>query len=154
MGEVKIKLNSGELSFGQKAICGSFAGFVGSLVGNPADLILIRIQADSRLPVEQRRNYNGFFNAFGRIIKEEGVLALWRGATPTVIRAMVLNLAMLASYDEIKERLNKTLGRNKDELDVRLAYFCFINSEQAHSLVFFQPGPVCLLIMPKPNSRK
>ena len=40
-----------DLSFGQKALCASFAGFVGSLVGNPADLILIRIQADSRLPV-------------------------------------------------------------------------------------------------------
>jgi solute carrier family 25 oxoglutarate transporter 11 len=40
-----------ELSFNQKALCASFAGFVGSLMGNLADLILIRIQADSRLPV-------------------------------------------------------------------------------------------------------
>lgn len=93
---------------------------MGSLVGNPADLILIRIQADSRLPVEQRRNYKNVFNAFSRIVSEEGVLALWRGATPTVIRAMVLNLAMLASYDEFKERINKSLGRQKDEADVRL----------------------------------
>jgi solute carrier family 25 oxoglutarate transporter 11 len=68
-------------------------------VGNPADLILIRIQADSRLPVEKRRHYKNVFNAFTRIVSEEGVMALWRGATPTVIRATVLNLAMLASYD-------------------------------------------------------
>lgn len=89
-------------------------------MGNPADLILVRIQADSRLPVEKRRNYKNAFNAFSRIVSEEGPLALWRGATPTVIRAMALNLAMLASYDEVKERLNKALGRTKDELDVRL----------------------------------
>lgn len=107
-------------------MCGSFAGFVGSLVGNPADLILVRIQADSRQPIAERRNYTSFFNAFGRIIKEEGFTALWRGATPTVIRAMVLNLVMLASYDEIKERLNKSLGRTKDEVDVRLTYFTFL----------------------------
>lgn len=82
------------------------AGFVGSLVGNPADLALIRMQADTTLPLEQRRNYKNVFNAFSRIANEEGVLALWRGCTPTVIRAVVLNLAMLAPYDEVKERLN------------------------------------------------
>lgn len=38
------------LSFFQKAYCASFAGFIGSLVGNPADLALVRMQADSRLP--------------------------------------------------------------------------------------------------------
>jgi solute carrier family 25 oxoglutarate transporter 11 len=72
------------------------------LVGNPADLALIRMQADSRLPVEERRNYSSVGNAFSRIVKEEGFSALWRGATPTVIRAIVLNLAMLSSYDEVK----------------------------------------------------
>lgn len=30
------------------------------------------------------------------------MLGLWRGATPTVVRAVVLNLAMLATYDEAK----------------------------------------------------
>ena len=28
-----------------------FAGFIGSLVGNPPDLALVRMQADARLPV-------------------------------------------------------------------------------------------------------
>lgn len=40
------------LSFLQKAGCASFAGFIGSLVGNPADLALVRMQADARMPVE------------------------------------------------------------------------------------------------------
>jgi solute carrier family 25 oxoglutarate transporter 11 len=39
------------------------------LVGNPADLALIRMQADSRLPVEERRNYTSVGNAFSRIVK-------------------------------------------------------------------------------------
>jgi solute carrier family 25 oxoglutarate transporter 11 len=60
------------------------------------------MQADFRLPPNERRNYKHVFDAFQRIVKEEGFFALWRGATPTVIRAMVLNLAMLASYDEVK----------------------------------------------------
>lgn len=35
---------------------------------------------------------------------------MWRGCTPTVIRAMAINLVMLVSFDEIKERYNKVKG--------------------------------------------
>ena len=65
------------------------------------------MQADNRLPPEERRNYKNVVDAFRRIIKDEGFFALWRGATPTVIRAIVLNLAMLSSYDEVKEQFMK-----------------------------------------------
>lgn len=68
-------------------------------------MALIRMQADSRLPMEERRNYTGVFNAFSRIVKDEGFFALWRGAVPTIVRAIVLNLAMLSSYDEVKEQI-------------------------------------------------
>jgi solute carrier family 25 oxoglutarate transporter 11 len=109
------------LSFAQKAGCASFAGFIGSLVGNPADLVLVRMQADKRLPPAERRNYTGAFNAFTTIVKTDGVAGLWRGATPTVIRAVVLNLAMLATYDEAKEQINKLLDAKSDSLAVRAA---------------------------------
>jgi len=39
-------------------------------------------------------------------------LSCWKGATPTVVRAMSLNLGMLVSYDESKERLTKYLGNS------------------------------------------
>ncbi|XP_058832137.1 mitochondrial 2-oxoglutarate/malate carrier protein-like [Topomyia yanbarensis] len=81
---------------------GMTAGAVGSFVGNPCELILIRMTADGRLPVAERRNYSNFFNAFVRIAKEEGVLALWRGCIPTMGRAMVVNAAQLASYSQAK----------------------------------------------------
>ena len=97
--EVDNLLNIEELSFIQKAYCALIAGFIGSLVGNPADLALVRIQADARLPLTERRNYKNVVDAFKRITKEEGFFALWRGAIPTVIRAMALNFAMLVSYD-------------------------------------------------------
>lgn len=52
---------------------GMTAGAVGSFVGNPCELILIRMTADGRLPVAERRNYTNFFNAFLRIAREEGI---------------------------------------------------------------------------------
>lgn len=44
------------------------------------------------------------------MVREEGVLSLWRGCSPTVIRAMTINFGMLSSYDEIKERAAKLTG--------------------------------------------
>lgn len=89
----------------QKAVAGLTAGGLGALVGTPADLSLIRMQADSTLPVEQRRNYKGVGDALTRIVREEGIAGLFRGATPTVVRAMSLNMGMLASNDQAKEMI-------------------------------------------------
>lgn len=78
------------------------AGGLGAIVGNPADLCLIRMQADGSLPAAERRNYTHVGNAMSRIVKEEGFFSLWKGAYPTIVRAMVLNLGMLAPYDYCK----------------------------------------------------
>lgn len=53
------------------------------------------------------------FDAFGRIVKEEGVTSLWRGALPTMTRAIALNVAMLVSYDTVKENLTKRMGADQ-----------------------------------------
>ena len=70
-----------------------FAGCFGSFIGTPCDLSLVRMQSDSMSPEAERRNYKNVFDAFGRIVKEEGVTAMWSGAVPTMARAMALNVA-------------------------------------------------------------
>ena len=39
------------------------------------------------------------------IVREEGIMGLFTGAGPTAIRAMALNMGMLASNDQAKEVL-------------------------------------------------
>lgn len=98
------EMNGGQnLPLWQKAACGLTAGGLGALVGTPADLTLIRMQADATLPLEQRRNYKGVGDALIRIVREDGVSGLFRGASPTIVRAMALNMGMLASNDQAKE---------------------------------------------------
>lgn len=63
------------------------------------------MQADSTLPPEQKRNYKGVGDAFVRMVREEGVAGLFRGASPTIVRAMALNMGMLASNDQAKEMI-------------------------------------------------
>ncbi|XP_053611048.1 mitochondrial 2-oxoglutarate/malate carrier protein-like [Plodia interpunctella] len=89
--------------FGTKTLMGVGAGSIGAFVGTPAEVALIRMTADGRLPKDQRRNYRNVADALMRIVKEEGALKLWRGATPTVIRAMVVNAAQLGTYQQARE---------------------------------------------------
>ena len=95
-------------SFITKAALGMGAGVAGAFVGTPAEVALIRMTSDGRLPLAERRNYKNVFDALIRIIREEGVLALWRGVGPTMGRAMVVNAAQLASYSQAKQFLLST----------------------------------------------
>lgn len=94
--------------FAMKAALGMAAGVCGAFVGTPAEVALIRMTADGRLAAAERRNYKNVFDALFRIVKEEGILTLWRGAIPTMGRAMVVNAAQLASYSQAKQALMST----------------------------------------------
>jgi solute carrier family 25 oxoglutarate transporter 11 len=113
---VKNNINNGaNLTALQKAGVSLFAGGLGSFVGTPCDLVLVRMQADQTLPEAERRNYKSVFEAFSRIVKEEGLTSCWNGAGPTIARAMALNVAMLVTYDEAKERLTARFGKGHDK---------------------------------------
>ena len=82
----------------QKFAFGIASGAVGGVVGNPAEVALVRMAGDAALPAAQRRNYANGLSALARIAREEGVAALWTGWVPTVQRAMVVNGAQLGTY--------------------------------------------------------
>lgn len=93
------------LPFYKKAVAGLAAGGLGSILGTPADVALIRMQADSTLPVDQRRGYKNVVDALIKITREEGMAGLFSGNTPVVLRAMALNVGMLATNDQANESL-------------------------------------------------
>uniref|UniRef100_A0A5B6Z9P6 Mitochondrial uncoupling protein 5-like n=1 Tax=Davidia involucrata TaxID=16924 RepID=A0A5B6Z9P6_DAVIN len=95
--------NSGSMPLGSKIAAGLIAGGIGAAVGNPADVAMVRMQADGRLPASQRRNYKGVVDAITRMTRQEGITSLWRGSSLTVNRAMIVTASQLASYDQIKE---------------------------------------------------
>lgn len=96
------------ISFGTKLAMGSISGGIGSFVGTPSEVALVRMSADSKLPLRERRNYTGVFNCLTRIVKEEGPTQLWRGATPTVARATLLSSASLGVTSQAKVILNES----------------------------------------------
>ncbi|KAK7252427.1 hypothetical protein RIF29_36353 [Crotalaria pallida] len=95
----------GNMPLSRKIEAGLIAGGIGAAVGNPADVAMVRMQADGRLPPAQRRNYKSVVDAISTMVKREGVTSLWRGSSLTVNRAMLVTASQLASYDQFKEMI-------------------------------------------------
>lgn len=86
----------------------SLAGAAGGIAGNPADLVLVRMTSDLFREPSQRFQYRNCFDGVMRIIKDEGVRALFRGWQPNTVRAALMNASQLASYDFFKDLLLST----------------------------------------------
>lgn len=86
------------------------AGALGGLVGNPSDVVNIRMQNDSTLPIDQRRNYRNAFDGIFRIIKEEKVSSLFRGLFPNLIRGVLMTASQVVTYDFAKSILVDNLN--------------------------------------------
>ncbi|KAF8623253.1 hypothetical protein AX17_007499 [Amanita inopinata Kibby_2008] len=90
------------------AAAGSMAGGIAGLIGNPGEIVMVRLQGDFAKPVEKRFNYKHCFDALFRMVREEGFSSLARGVGPNVFRAVLMNASQLASYDFFKAELLKT----------------------------------------------
>jgi len=101
----RVEAKGQSIGFKERAAAGLTAGGLAAMVGNPADLALIRMQSDGLKPAAQRANYKSVVDALVRISKAEGVSALWAGALPTIARAMALNFGQLAFFSEAKTQL-------------------------------------------------
>ena len=101
----RAEKTGGTMGFKERAVAGLSAGGLAAMVGNPADLALIRMQSDGLKPAAARANYSSVLDALMRIQRAEGVTALWAGAFPTVVRAMALNFGQLAFFAEAKSQL-------------------------------------------------
>jgi len=103
----RAKSQGRDIGFADRATAGLTAGGLAAMIGNPADLALIRMQSDGLKPLAERKNYKSVIDALSSIAKSEGVAALWAGAAPTVVRAMALNFGQLAFFSEAKVHLKQ-----------------------------------------------
>ncbi|KAG8928331.1 Mitochondrial dicarboxylate transporter [Tulasnella sp. 418] len=107
--ESKKLLHTGPDMPGWKmAAAGAMAGTVAGVVGNPGEILMVRMQGDFAKPPEKRLNYKHVFDGLFRMIREEGFSSLGRGVYPNVIRSVLMNASQLASYDYFKAQLLRT----------------------------------------------
>uniref|UniRef100_A0A0N4ZM63 Mitochondrial carrier protein n=1 Tax=Parastrongyloides trichosuri TaxID=131310 RepID=A0A0N4ZM63_PARTI len=97
-----------QIPFWKKILFAAISGAIAGFFGAPGDKASIRMMNDVKLPVKEKRNYKHVFDAFYRIIKEEGFLSLFKGWELAVVRVSVLTVGQAASYDHIKILLLET----------------------------------------------
>jgi len=107
---IKPKKATNDLTNREKAVLASFAGAVGAIVSNPFEVALIRQQTDGALAPERRRNYAGFFDAYGKIASEHGSLGLFKGVVPSILRAIALNASLSTPYNFYNEAMFNCFG--------------------------------------------
>ena len=84
-------------------------GAIGISIANPTDVVKIRMQAQGRLPLEQRP-YNGSVDCYKKTVAADGITGLWVGVLPNIMRNSIVNAAELASYDQFKQIATQKLG--------------------------------------------
>lgn len=86
-----------------RLVVGCLSGGIAAFISCPAEVTLVRISNDSTLPPDKRRNYKGVFNAFTRILREEGPKAFLSGSGPFVNRAILVGAVQVGSYDQLRD---------------------------------------------------
>jgi len=120
MSENIKKEQKRELNVLERIYLSLVSGFVGGVSGTPWEIVIIRSQVNSSLPLHQRRNYGNPFNAMYRVAKEEGLRTLWKGSGLAIFSTMIFNLGMLGSYDAVKCKLKQITGNKEDTKEIRI----------------------------------
>ena len=102
---MKSKDNTIHLS--TKLLIGGLSGGISQLITSPCDLLKIRYITN----LKTQQNIS-LYCTTKQIYKENGLRGLWKGVTPNVSRAVLVNVGELATYDHAKQYI-----KNKFKLE-------------------------------------
>jgi solute carrier family 25 citrate transporter 1 len=98
--------NTKELLPWQSLVLGAISGGFGPLCNNPLDVVKTRLQKQVIKPGKTAK-YTGIVQAIGKISKEEGTMALWKGITPRLMRIMPGQAITFMTYEAVSSSLTK-----------------------------------------------
>eukprot|EP00249_Psilotum_nudum_P017729 c26462_g1_i1 orf=169-1116(+) len=85
----------------QSMISGFLAGSAGPICTGPFDVVKTRLMAQGRAAEATKMRYKGLFHALKTIYTEEGLLVLWKGLLPRLMRIPPGQAIMWAVADQI-----------------------------------------------------
>lgn len=88
--------------FVMKFTAGSIAGALGSIVGNPFDVLKTRMMSSETLVTPNIRN------TASELYKAQGITSFYRGIEANILRAMVLNGTKMSCYEQIKDTITES----------------------------------------------
>mmetsp|Transcript_69837 Transcript_69837/g.180093 ORF Transcript_69837/g.180093 Transcript_69837/m.180093 type:complete len:303 (-) Transcript_69837:72-980(-) len=100
-GHIKELMTSDPPQLWQSAVAGGITGCCSTALNNPIDVVKTRIEAqDGKV-----KEYNGSWQCFRSILKNEGVTALYRGVGPRMIKISLGQAITFSAYESYSELL-------------------------------------------------
>jgi len=84
--------------------CSLTAGFVATCCGSPADVIKTRVM-NQKVNADGTKLYRSAPHALVKIVREEGLFALYKGFLPNFARIGTWNVIMFLTFEQLKKRL-------------------------------------------------
>ncbi|KAK4452207.1 mitochondrial dicarboxylate transporter [Podospora aff. communis PSN243] len=96
--------------------CAGVAGGLAGMIGNPTEVVLVRMCADGAKPPAEHFRYPNPIVALYRIGRDEGVKVFGRGMSANIVRSVLMNVSQIAPYAAAKRAI---LSRTSLEDDIR-----------------------------------
>jgi len=77
-------------------------------VTNPIDVIKTRLQLQGELSKQKEQHYKGFLRGSIQIVRDEGLVGLYKGLAASVLREATYSTLRMGGYDLVKEYLHAT----------------------------------------------
>ncbi|KAK0648725.1 mitochondrial carrier domain-containing protein [Cercophora newfieldiana] len=112
----QMQKNGSKPSAASTIACAGVAGGLAGMVGNPAEVVLVRMCADGAKPLAERFGYPNPIVALYRIGRDEGLQVFGRGISANVVRSVLMNVSQIAPYTAAKRVI---LSRTSLKDDIR-----------------------------------
>mmetsp|Transcript_17424 Transcript_17424/g.25256 ORF Transcript_17424/g.25256 Transcript_17424/m.25256 type:complete len:298 (-) Transcript_17424:484-1377(-) len=109
-----IGAGSPDAPFYMKFLAGAITGAVGSVAGNPFDVLKTLAQTNKGTP-------KPLMSLVGQMYKDQGMKGFYRGVDVNIMRAIVLNATKMGVYDIAKGKVVESTGWTRK--DPRTAFF-------------------------------
>lgn len=73
--------------------CAGVAGGIAGIVGNPAEVVLVRMCADGAKPPAERFAYSNAVEGLARVSKEEGLATFSKGISANMARSILMSMS-------------------------------------------------------------
>lgn len=96
----------------QQLAAASFGGAISAIVTCPFDVVKTRLQIAPPMGVRtnpriKQQAFSGTLDAFVKIVRNEGVLSLWRGLAPSLVMTIPNAAIYFNTYEALKKRITK-----------------------------------------------
>ena len=98
------------ISILDRIFMGLTTGAIAMCMGNPADVVKVRMQAQGKAAPGKKLRYTGIVQAFTTIMKEEGIRGFYQSLGPNIIRNSIVGATEVATYSQMKYALTQGLN--------------------------------------------